>query len=68
MVRERHRAVMVYLVQRPDCEFFTIADDIDPAYGETLKDAIKTGVEVLCYQCRLTEEEITLDQPLEISL
>ena len=66
MVRDGHRAVMVYLVQRPDCQVFTIAGDIDPAYFETLKSAMKVGVEVLCYQCTLTEEEIILDQPLKI--
>ncbi|MCH7806284.1 MAG: DNA/RNA nuclease SfsA [Proteobacteria bacterium] len=66
MVRDGHRAVMVYLVQRPDCQVFTIAGDIDPAYAETLDQAIKTGVEVLCYQCVLSEQEIVLDRPLKI--
>lgn len=68
MVRDGHRAVMLYLVQRADCTSFGIAGDIDPVYAETLKRAIKTGVEVLCYQCKLSEEEIVLDKPLEISL
>jgi len=68
MVREGHRAVMVYHVQRPDCDAFSIADDIDPAYATELAAAIKAGVEVLCYQCKLSEEEIILDKPLKISI
>ena len=68
MVRDGHRAVMLYLVQREDCESFGVAGDIDPDYAKNLEAAMKTGVEVLCYQCKLSEEEITLDKPLKISL
>ncbi|MEE8295323.1 MAG: DNA/RNA nuclease SfsA, partial [Sphingomonadales bacterium] len=68
MVKEGHRAVMVYLVQRADCDYFTVAGDIDPKYAEGLKEAIEGGVEVLCYQCKLSEEEILLDKPLEIRI
>lgn len=68
MVKEGHRAVMVYLVQREDCDYFTVAGDIDPKYAEGLSEAIKGGVEVLCYQCTLSEEEILLDKPLEFRL
>ncbi len=68
MVRDGHRAVMMYLVQRPDCDFFTLAGDIDPDYAAGLKDALDGGVEILCYQCALSEEDIRLDKPLEIRL
>ncbi|MCW8862367.1 MAG: DNA/RNA nuclease SfsA, partial [Rhodospirillales bacterium] len=49
MVAEGHRAVMVYLVQREDCDRVTIAGDIDPGYLEALKKAKKRGVEALAY-------------------
>ncbi|UTW56875.1 DNA/RNA nuclease SfsA [Kordiimonas sp. SCSIO 12610] len=67
MVDEGHRAVMVYLVQRADCESFTIAEDIDKTYAETLRKAIAHGVEVLCYHCKLTPNEIKATAPLLIS-
>lgn len=66
MVAEGHRAVMVYLVQREDCKRFTIAEDIDPAYGVALRDALKKGVEALCYTCKLTPEAITVSAPMKI--
>ena len=56
-----HRAVMLYLVQRMDCDRFAIAADVDPAYDAGLKVARGRGVEALCYACRLTTEEITYD-------
>ena len=66
MVREGFRAVMVYLVQREDCDTFKIAEDIDPAYQDALKMALDTGVEALCYDCRLGPEEIIVNRPLNI--
>jgi sugar fermentation stimulation protein A len=58
------RAVMLFVVQRMDCDQFDTADDIDTAYGPALRDAAARGVEVLCYACHLTDSGIRLDQPL----
>ena len=68
MARQGRRAVMFYLVQRQDGPAFTIAGDIDPDYAAALKVAMKAGVEVLCYACRLSEKGITLERPLETRL
>ena len=58
MVKEGHRAVMFYLMQRSDADAVTIARDIDPAYGEALDKARAQGVEVLAYGCKLTPKDI----------
>ena len=68
MVEQGHRAVMFYLVQRMDCDRFSIAGDIDPTYETTLKQALTRGVEVLCYACKLSTTEILIDRQLEISI
>lgn len=68
MVAAGSRAVMLYLVQREDCNVFSIAADIDPAYADALAQALKQGVEAICYACRLTQTEISLDRPLAIDL
>jgi len=65
MVAEGHRAVMFYLVQREDGKAFTVAGDIDPKYAAALEKAIKAGVEVLCYGCRLTKKEIKVSGPVK---
>jgi len=44
------RAVIFFLVQRPDCEVFSTADWIDPDYGNTLRSVLKQGVELLAYR------------------
>ncbi len=68
MAEAGYRAVMFYLVQRMDCDRFSIASDIDPAYDAALKHAVSRGVEVLCYACKLSIEEITVDRPVDIAI
>ncbi len=67
-VEKGHRAVMFYLAQRSDCTSFSTANDIDPVYSETLKKAIQAGVEVLCYSCTLSPQNIQLGKKLPIDL
>ena len=68
MVEARARAVMLYLVQRNDCDHFRIAADIDPAYAAALAEARAHGVEALCYACEITPEGIRIDRPLPLVL
>lgn len=66
MVNQGHRAVMVYLVQRPDCRTFRVAADIDPTYAKGLETAMKKGVEALAYGCAVTLEGVTVTAPVKI--
>lgn len=68
MVAAGHRAVLVYCIQRSDCEAFTTAADIDPAYDKALRAAIAGGVEILPYACRVGTEEIVVERPLPLAL
>lgn len=68
MVAEGHRAVMLFLVQRQDCSYFSPAADIDPTYAKALHKALAAGVEVLCYACRLSLEEIVVADPLPLRI
>ncbi|MFN3132737.1 DNA/RNA nuclease SfsA [Roseibium sp.] len=51
MVAEGHRAAMVFLVQRPDCDRLSLASDIDPNYAEAFKTAKVAGVEAYAIGC-----------------
>jgi sugar fermentation stimulation protein A len=68
MVAAGHRAVMLYLVQREDCEGFRPAADIDPVYAAGLQAATGDGVEAICYTCRMGLEEIIIKERLPIHL
>ncbi len=64
MVEAGHRAVMLYVVQRTDCDRFAVSADIDPAYGAALTAARQNGVEALCYACAISPDAITLERAL----
>ena len=66
--REGHRAVMLFVVQREDVHSFSCADAIDPVYGKLLRDAQELRVELLAYQCSLSNKGITIKQPLSVNL
>ena len=55
-----NRALMLFLVQREDCDRFQVAKDIDPAYGAALGAAVEAGVEVLCLACQVSLTDITV--------
>lgn len=68
MVAQGHRAVMFYLVQRTDCGRFALARDMDPAYAQAFDRARAAGVEVLCYDCRISPAGIDLGNALPVAL
>lgn len=57
MVREGHRAVLLFCVQHTGIEWVEPADAIDPLYGKTLREAIASGVEVIAYAAEIKPEE-----------
>ena len=67
-VRAGNRGVIFFLVQRTDAARFRPADSIDPAYGRELRNACQNGVEILCYDARLTLRSIALRGPVPCEL
>jgi sugar fermentation stimulation protein A len=68
MVKAGHRAVMLYVVQRGDCDRFALAEDIDPAYASAFADAKAQGVEAIAYGCALSVKKIVLNKALTLKL
>jgi sugar fermentation stimulation protein A len=62
------RTCMLYIVQREDANNFSPAKDIDQKYAQLLQEAYDTGVEVLCYKCDLSLDEIKVGKKLKIKL
>ncbi|WP_086480111.1 DNA/RNA nuclease SfsA [Oceanospirillum sanctuarii] len=66
MVAEGHRAVLLFCVNHTGIEQVSVADHIDGAYGEVLREALASGVEVLAYKADIDAEAITLRQPIPV--
>lgn len=61
VVESGHRAIMLYLIQRSDCERFRICDDLDPFYAAAFKRALARGVEAYAVKCCVSAREIRPD-------
>jgi sugar fermentation stimulation protein A len=66
MVREGHRAVMLYLVQRTDCGRFRLAADLDPGYARAFAAAREAGVEALRYGTEIALGGVRFGAPLPL--
>lgn len=66
VVDQGHRAVLIYCVQRGDCEALRFGAEFDPIYAKTAVKALKHGVEMLPYSCAITLNGITLYKPLKL--
>ena len=68
MVRQGHRAVLLFLVQRSDCQRVAVARDIDPAYAAAFDKAVAEGVEVVACTCSVTPTGIEPTGPLPVEM
>lgn len=67
-VREGFRAAVCFIAQRDDAEAFGPWDEIDPVFGETLREVARAGVEVHAFVMHVTPEGATLGGPLPVIL
>ncbi|MCJ8518297.1 sugar fermentation stimulation protein A [Pseudorhizobium tarimense] len=58
MVTQGHRAIMLYIIQRSDCDAMSLCEDLDPTYVEGFRRAAKQGVEAYALRCRVAPQEI----------
>ncbi len=66
MVAAGHRGVMLFIIQRGDCERFSISGDLDPVYARAFDDARASGVEAWAVRCHITQTGIVPAGPVPI--
>lgn len=67
MVEAGYRAGVLFCVQRDDCQQVIPADQIDPIYGATLREAEAAGVEFFALGAELSAESVTLTHALTVN-
>lgn len=55
---------ILYLIQRENCDSFKIAKDIDREYKIAFDKALEKNINVLCYDCKLTNKEIKINKQI----
>jgi len=66
--KKNYKIFILYLIQRDDCNSFTIAKDIDPAYGAALTKAVKKKLNILCYDCKFSSKGIKLNSKINLKI
>ena len=66
MVAAGSRAVMLFLIQIGSARRFTLARDIDPAYGSAFDAARAAGVEAVAYRCAIFRDGIDVAERVPI--
>ena len=65
---EGERSALLYIVQRADANSVSPADEIDPAYASTLREAARAGVEIHALSARVLSDRIRLERVLPVLL
>lgn len=62
------RAVVLFVVQREDCDAFAPAADIDPQFAAALRAAAAAGVEILAYACAMSVQRVAIERRLPVQM
>ena len=66
--KKGYEIFLLFLIQRDDCEFFKIAEDIDLKYSNLLSRAVKKKLNILCYDCKFSPKGIILNQKVKFKI
>lgn len=66
MVENGHRGVMLYVIQRDDCDRLRICGDLDPVYARAFERAMGRGVEAYAIRCHITPSGIVATAAIPI--
>jgi sugar fermentation stimulation protein A len=63
-----HRAMVVFVIQRPDAVQFTPHHQADPLFATSLNEAAAAGVEIRAFTCQVSLQEIAIAQEIPVTL
>ena len=67
-VEEGYDAYVLFVIQMADVKYFRPHFETDPAFAAALSEAAAAGVQILAYDCAVTETTMTIRNPVEVRL
>lgn len=67
-LRIGYSAVVLFVVQRADAQFFQPYAHIDPEFADTLRDVQSLGVRVLAYKCDVNDLGVVMKSSIPVRL
>lgn len=68
LCREGYGTYVLFVIQMEGVKFLHPNDITDSAFGDALRQAVRNGVKALAYDCKVTENSMNINQPVEIQL
>ena len=65
---EGYEAAIMFVIQRSDADKFTTHDETDPKFAAALRQSRERGVKLYAYKCKMSVEEVKIDQRVDIFL
>jgi sugar fermentation stimulation protein A len=66
--KEGYEAYLVFIIQFKPVKHPIPNDATHPEFGQALRKAVAAGVQVLAYDCMVTQDSIQLDQIVQVRL
>ncbi|MBE6924851.1 MAG: DNA/RNA nuclease SfsA [Ruminococcaceae bacterium] len=66
--QEGFRAYVLFVIQMEGVAYLHPNDATDPAFGQALREAAAKGVQVLAMDCLVTEDSMTINNPVPVQL
>jgi len=67
-INEGYESYLLFLIQREDIKIFKIANDIDSNYYKEIRKALKNGVKIIAYSCKVKMSEITINNKIKVEI
>lgn len=66
--QQGYRTAVCFVIQMTGVQFFAPNDETHPEFGDTLRMAARSGVEVWAYDCRVTPGSLAMAAPVPVRL
>jgi len=63
--KEGYEVYLAFIIQRDDCNLFSLAKDIDYEYFKLLTKAVKKKIKIICYDCKFSSKGIKLNKKIK---
>lgn len=67
-VRDGFGAYVLFVIQMPDVKYLHPNDATDPAFGQALREAAASGVNVIAMDCKVTEDSMEIRNAVDVLL
>ena len=67
-VQQGYGGYVLFVIQMNNVKHLHPNDATDPAFGAALREAAAAGVQVLAMDCRITEDSMTIQNPVDVHL